>query len=160
VIAMVICFFSLISSMYTNINEQTKEIGVLRAIGVRKFFIWRLYVYEALVLLLSSSIFFFLNFSSFLWNYYWIDCWVYIDCTTNFIYSVRVDILVPMGSHFSGSWTFNSFRFSCFYCSNHDVDKVTCCCNFKKIGDLNKKFYISIFFFFSGEFALFSLVKK
>jgi ABC-type antimicrobial peptide transport system permease subunit len=56
VIAMVICFFSLISSMYTNINEQTKEIGVLRAIGVRKFFIWRLYVYEALVLLLSSSL--------------------------------------------------------------------------------------------------------
>src|SRR5690606_30110835 len=29
-IAMVMCFFSLISSMYTNINEQAKEIGILR----------------------------------------------------------------------------------------------------------------------------------
>eukprot|EP01080_Neovahlkampfia_damariscottae_P003982 gene3982-7238_t len=56
VIAMIICFFSLVSSMYTNINEQTKEIGILRAIGVRKLFVWRLYVYEALVLLLASIV--------------------------------------------------------------------------------------------------------
>ena len=33
VVAMAISFFSLMSSMYTNILEQKKEIGVLRAIG-------------------------------------------------------------------------------------------------------------------------------
>jgi ABC-type antimicrobial peptide transport system permease subunit len=42
--------------MYTNINEQTKEIGILRAIGARRFFVWRLYIYEAFVLLIAASI--------------------------------------------------------------------------------------------------------
>jgi len=35
-LASIICFFSLISSMYTNIREQTKEIGIIRAIGLTK----------------------------------------------------------------------------------------------------------------------------
>lgn len=41
VIAMLISFFSLMASMYTNIHEQTKEIGILRAIGVHKFWMYR-----------------------------------------------------------------------------------------------------------------------
>jgi len=56
VVAMLISFFSLMSSMYTNIYEQTKEIGVLRAIGVHKFWMFRIYLYEAFILVLSSSL--------------------------------------------------------------------------------------------------------
>lgn len=42
VVAMLICFFSLMASMYTNVHEQTKEIGILRALGINKFWIFRL----------------------------------------------------------------------------------------------------------------------
>mgnify|MGYP000223754805 CR=1 FL=1 len=34
VVAMFLCFFSLVASMVTNIREQTKEAGVLRALGL------------------------------------------------------------------------------------------------------------------------------
>jgi len=54
-VAMTICFFSLVSSMYSNVNEQAKEIGILRAIGTRKFTVVRIFVYESFVLILSSS---------------------------------------------------------------------------------------------------------
>lgn len=56
VVVMVICFFSLMSSMRTNIYEQTKEIGVLRAIGLKKFPCWRAYNWEAFVLVVASSL--------------------------------------------------------------------------------------------------------
>jgi ABC-type antimicrobial peptide transport system permease subunit len=56
VIAMAISFFSLMSSMFTNVFEQTKEIGVLRAIGISKGWMYRIYIYEAFVLVLSSSL--------------------------------------------------------------------------------------------------------
>jgi ABC-type antimicrobial peptide transport system permease subunit len=55
-VAMAICFFSLVSSMYSNVNEQAKEIGILRAIGTRKFTIIRIFVYESFVLIMSASI--------------------------------------------------------------------------------------------------------
>ena len=54
-VAMLVCFFSLSSSMYTNIFEQTKEIGIVRAIGISKFSLYRIYVEEALCLILASS---------------------------------------------------------------------------------------------------------
>jgi len=56
IFAMLISFFSLLSSMFTNIFEQTKEIAVLRALGVPKGWMIRIYVHEAFVLVLSSSI--------------------------------------------------------------------------------------------------------
>ncbi len=34
VCAMAVCFFSLMSSMYTNIHEQTHEIGIMQALGM------------------------------------------------------------------------------------------------------------------------------
>jgi len=43
---MFLCFFSLSSSMSSNMLEQKKEIGVLRAIGLRKLRIYFLYMYE------------------------------------------------------------------------------------------------------------------
>lgn len=55
-VAMMVCFFSLSSSMYTNIFEQTKEIGILRAIGISKFSVYRIYIYEAMCLILASSV--------------------------------------------------------------------------------------------------------
>lgn len=54
-IAMFLCFFSLISSMTANILEQTKEICVLRAVGITKARMCRLYIYEAFVLVISAS---------------------------------------------------------------------------------------------------------
>merc|ERR1719273_720570 len=42
--------------MYTNIFEQTKEIGVVRAIGFRKNQMTRVYVYEAFTLTFSASL--------------------------------------------------------------------------------------------------------
>ena len=54
--ALFLCLFSLIASMSTNIVEQTKEIGILRSLGLTKFEINKVYVYEALVLILSSTL--------------------------------------------------------------------------------------------------------
>ena len=55
-IALFMCLFSLIASMYTNIYQQTKEIGVLRAMGLNKFQTYRVYLYEAIILVVASSI--------------------------------------------------------------------------------------------------------
>jgi ABC-type antimicrobial peptide transport system permease subunit len=46
---MILCFFSLMSSMHTNIMEQYKDIGILRSIGMTAFSIGRTYVEEAFV---------------------------------------------------------------------------------------------------------------
>lgn len=55
-IMMFLCFFSLVASMTANIYDQTKEIGVLRSIGITTGKIKRIYFYEALILVLSSCI--------------------------------------------------------------------------------------------------------
>ena len=55
-VALLICFFSLTSSMIANMAEQTKEIGLLRALGVTRSWIARLYCLEALVLVLSAAV--------------------------------------------------------------------------------------------------------
>eukprot|EP00163_Fabomonas_tropica_P033490 TRINITY_DN8839_c0_g1_i1.p1 TRINITY_DN8839_c0_g1~~TRINITY_DN8839_c0_g1_i1.p1 ORF type:complete len:1111 (+),score=85.28 TRINITY_DN8839_c0_g1_i1:98-3430(+) len=56
VLAMVLCFFSLSSSMYTNIVEQTKEIAVLRAIGLTRGALTRVYIYEAFIVVFTASL--------------------------------------------------------------------------------------------------------
>jgi len=55
-IAMLIASFSLVSSMYTNVYEQTKEIGILRAIGIQKGYMRRIYLWEAFTLVFASSL--------------------------------------------------------------------------------------------------------
>ena len=55
-LTMFICFFSLSSSMLGNLYEQCKEISVMRAIGFSKDKITKLYVYEAFILVIASSI--------------------------------------------------------------------------------------------------------
>ena len=51
---MVLCFFALSANMTANLFEQTKEIGVLRAIGLTKGRIKLMYFYEALLLIMAS----------------------------------------------------------------------------------------------------------
>lgn len=53
---MFLCFFSLSSSMSANLFEQCKEIAILRAIGFIEFRVVRIYVYEAFILVTSSSV--------------------------------------------------------------------------------------------------------
>ena len=55
-ITMFLCFFSLSSSMSANLFEQSKEVALLRAIGFIPSKIQRIYVYEAFLLVTSSSI--------------------------------------------------------------------------------------------------------
>lgn len=55
-ITMFLCFFSLSSSMTANLYDQAKEIGVMRAMGLSKRRIIALYVYEAFVLVMASSL--------------------------------------------------------------------------------------------------------
>lgn len=56
VLVMVIAFFSLNTSMYVNIIEQAREIGVMRALGFSRPAVLRLYFYEAMILTLSSAV--------------------------------------------------------------------------------------------------------
>ena len=51
-----ICYFALVSSMTTNIHYQAKEVGILRSMGLHKGATWRIYVWEAFVLVLSASL--------------------------------------------------------------------------------------------------------
>jgi len=53
-VALFLCLFSVISSMYVNIYEQSKEVAVLRAIGLSKFQTYKVYLYEATILILTS----------------------------------------------------------------------------------------------------------
>ena len=55
-VAMGLCLFSLMASMFTNIYEQSKEIAILRAMGLPGFAIIRIYTYEAFVLVLGASL--------------------------------------------------------------------------------------------------------
>ena len=54
IITMFLAFFSLSASMSANLYEQTKEIGVLRAIGLKKSRIKCLYFEEALIVVFAS----------------------------------------------------------------------------------------------------------
>ena len=56
VITMILCLFSLSSSMSANLLDQTKEIGILRAMGFTKRRIQVLYFYEAFILVMASSL--------------------------------------------------------------------------------------------------------
>jgi len=55
-ITMFLCFFSLCSSMTANLMDQTKEIGIMRAMGYTKTKINLLLFYEALILVITSSL--------------------------------------------------------------------------------------------------------
>ena len=52
---MFICFFSLMASMYTNIFEQSKEIALMKTLGLSNFLIYKIYIYEAFLIVFVSS---------------------------------------------------------------------------------------------------------
>lgn len=56
VITMGLCFFALSANVTANLYDQTKEIGVLRSMGLSKTRIKLLYFYEAVLLVLASSV--------------------------------------------------------------------------------------------------------
>merc|ERR1711981_560434 len=56
VITMMLCLFSLCSSMSANLLDQTKEIGILRAMGFTRSRIKYLFFYEAFILVIASSL--------------------------------------------------------------------------------------------------------
>jgi len=56
IIAVVLCFFVLWLSFTANVNENAWEFGVLRALGLNVSRVIRMYIYEALCLILSSVI--------------------------------------------------------------------------------------------------------
>ena len=53
---MVFCFFMLWLSFTANIRENSWEYGVLRALGLTASTVLRLYIYEAIVIVLSCLI--------------------------------------------------------------------------------------------------------
>ena len=55
-IMMFLCFFSLAASMSANIYDQSKEVGILRSIGIKKGRIRILFFYEAMILVFASSL--------------------------------------------------------------------------------------------------------
>lgn len=56
IVAMIICFFALSSSMSTNILNQAKEIGILRCLGMHRFPMYRLFIWESFVLVAAASV--------------------------------------------------------------------------------------------------------
>jgi ABC-type antimicrobial peptide transport system permease subunit len=55
VVIMLICFFSLMSSMTANVLDSSKEIGVLLCLGMSRVQVYRVYVWEAFLLVVSSG---------------------------------------------------------------------------------------------------------
>jgi len=95
-IAMLISFFFLMSSMFTNVYEQTKEIAVLRALGINKFWMYRIYIYEAFVLVLSSSI-----------------LGVMIGCVVSYTMTLQQVLFTQLPVPFAFPWTIMLTVFGC-----------------------------------------------
>lgn len=55
-IVLAISFFSLLTTTYLNILQQTNEIAILLILGYEKSRIIRVYIYESLVLVLNSCL--------------------------------------------------------------------------------------------------------
>ena len=56
ILVLIISFFSLVTTSYINILNQTNEIGILLALGYSKFRIIKVYIYEAFVLVTNSCL--------------------------------------------------------------------------------------------------------
>lgn len=54
-VCMVLSLFSLISTMSSNMLEQKKELAVMRCIGLRRLQIVRIYMYEAIAVILTGA---------------------------------------------------------------------------------------------------------
>lgn len=53
---LLICGFSFVSSIYLNIQDQQREIGIFRSLGIKRFSIIKLFVFESFIIILTSFI--------------------------------------------------------------------------------------------------------
>ena len=53
---MILSFFLILVSFWSNIKENSWEFGVLRALGLTKTQMTKIYVYEALVLIITAGL--------------------------------------------------------------------------------------------------------
>lgn len=53
---LIISFFSLVTTTYVNIVNQTNEIGILMILGYEKSRIIKIYIYECFVLVVNSCL--------------------------------------------------------------------------------------------------------
>jgi ABC-type lipoprotein release transport system permease subunit len=56
VVVLIISFFSLVTTTYVNIVNQTNEIGILMILGYEKSRIVRIYIYECFILVINSCV--------------------------------------------------------------------------------------------------------
>jgi ABC-type lipoprotein release transport system permease subunit len=56
VVVLVISFFSLVTTTYVNIVNQTNEIGILMILGYDKSRLVRIYVYECFIVVVNSCL--------------------------------------------------------------------------------------------------------
>ena len=54
-VGLMLCFFSLVSSMISNITEQAQDIAIIRSMGLSKRDVVKVYVYEAFILVVASA---------------------------------------------------------------------------------------------------------
>ncbi|KAI9142382.1 FtsX-like permease family-domain-containing protein [Paraphysoderma sedebokerense] len=87
VIPALIGMFGLTSSLYINISEQKKEIGVLRSLGVSKSFLMRMYLYESCVLLMSAAL-----------------CGIIVGITVGYALSLQTNLLIQVDVPFNLPW--------------------------------------------------------
>jgi len=55
-ITMLLCFFALSANMSSNLFQQTKEVAVMRMLGLTKIRVKLLYFYEAVILVFASCL--------------------------------------------------------------------------------------------------------
>ena len=55
-VCMILSLFSLISTMSSNMMDQKKELAIMRCIGLRKFQIARIYMYESIAVILTGAV--------------------------------------------------------------------------------------------------------
>ena len=54
-VGLMLCFFSLVASMVSNIAEQAQDIAIIRSIGFSKKDVIKVYIYEAFILVVASA---------------------------------------------------------------------------------------------------------
>ena len=55
-VGLLLCFFSLVASMVSNITEQAQDIAIVRSMGLSKKDVIKVYVYEAFILVVASAV--------------------------------------------------------------------------------------------------------
>lgn len=54
-VGLLLCFFSLVASMVSNIHEQSQDIAIIRSMGLTRKSLILIYIYEAFILVISSA---------------------------------------------------------------------------------------------------------